>query len=236
MFQDYISEKQRSYTEEAALYDAKRFSADTGRFYVELSNRIIHRWVTSGRRERVLDVATGTGRVSVWLAREGVRVFGIDLTDAMLQQAKAKAGRLGVGLPLMQGNALSLPFRENTFDAVVSIRFLHILPSELQLPIIQEMVRVLKPRGRIAVEFNSPFAGGLLWMLRRDHLVIWPSELKRLVKGLSKIKVQGIMLPGLARLSRWHPGLAYRIGENLDFWPLNHLCNQILVMGEKESG
>ncbi len=70
-------------------------------------------------------------------------------------------------------------------------------------------------------------------MIRRDHLVAWPSEVRELFSWLTGVRVQGIMLPGLGRVFRWKPRLAFWFGERLDFFPLNHLCNQILVMGEK---
>ncbi|MBI3802976.1 MAG: hypothetical protein HY282_04370, partial [Nitrospirae bacterium] len=98
---------------------------------------------------------------------------------------------------------------------------------------LQEVKRILKPGGRFIVEFNSPFAGVLLWAIRRDHLVIWPKQVKALFDGMTIVKKVGIMLPGLARVARANKKIGYALGRKLDFFPLNHFCNQILIVAQK---
>ena len=183
-----------------------------------------------------MDLATGTGRVSVGLAERGVPIVGVDLTWKMIEQAKQKAGEKRLeNVSFHLANALQLPYRDNTFDKVVSIRFFHILPFDMQKAIVQEVRRILKPGGIFIVEFNSPFAGLFLWAWRRDHLVIWPRQVQELFQGMTIVKKVGVMLPGIGRIAKVHPQLGYTLGRRLDFFPFNHLCNQILIVARKSA-
>ncbi len=231
----YRSVKQADYTKEAEVYDSKRFSHQAGQFYAELSNQIIFDQLEAKEGDRILDLATGTGRVSVGLAEKGVSIFGADLTWKMIERAREKVAEkelTNVSFHLADG--LQLPYKDNTFDKIVSIRFFHILPFEMQKAILQEVRRVLKPGGTFIVEFNSPFAGLFLWAWRRDHLVIWPRQVRELFQGMTIVKKVGVMLPGLGRIAKVNPQLGYTLGRRLDFFPFNHLCNQILIVARKE--
>lgn len=231
----YRNVKQADYTKEAEVYDLKRFSHVAGRFYAELSNQVIFDLLEAKEGDRILDLATGTGRVSVGMAEKGVSIFGADLTWKMVERAKEKASEkrlTNVSFHLADG--LQLPYKENTFDKIVSIRFFHILPFEMQKAILQEVRRVLKPGGTFIVEFNSPFAGLFLWAWRRDHLVIWPRQVRELFQGMAIVKKVGVMLPGLGRIAKFNPQLGYALGRRLDFFPFNHLCNQILIVARKD--
>ncbi|MCG3115193.1 MAG: class I SAM-dependent methyltransferase [Candidatus Manganitrophus sp. SA1] len=230
----YRSIKRADYTKEAEVYDLKRFAHVAGRFYAELSNRIIFDLLGAKEGERILDLATGTGRVSVGMAEKGVSIFGADLTWKMVERAREKATEKGLAnVSFHLADGLQLPYKENTFDKIVSIRFFHILPFEMQKAILQEIRRVLKPGGTFIVEFNSPFAGLFLWALRRDHLVIWPRQVRELFQGMTIVKKVGVMLPGLGRIAKVNPQLGYSLGRRLDFFPFNHLCNQILIVARK---
>lgn len=231
----YRSIKQADYTKEAAVYDLKRFSHEAGRFYAELSNQIIFGLLDAKKGDRILDLATGTGRVSVGLAEKEVSIFAADLTWKMIERAQEKAAEKRLtNVSFHLADALQLPYKENTFDKVVSIRFFHILPFEMQKAILQEIHRVLKPGGVSIIEFNSPFAGLFLWAWRRDHLVIWPRQVRELFQGMTVVKKVGVMLPGLGRIARVNPRFGYTLGRCLDFFPFNHLCNQILIVARKE--
>jgi ubiquinone/menaquinone biosynthesis C-methylase UbiE len=231
----YRNVKQADYTREAEIYDLKRFSHQAGRFYAELSNQVLFDLLETKEGERILDLATGTGRVSVGLAEKGISIFGADLTWKMIERAKKKAAEKGLtNVSFHLADGLQLPYKDNTFDKVVSIRFFHILPFEMQKAILQEVRRVLKPGGVSVIEFNSPFAGLILWALRRDHLVIWPRQVRELFQGMTIVKKVGVMLPGLGRVAKVNPQLGYALGRRMNFFPLNHLCNQILIVARKE--
>jgi ubiquinone/menaquinone biosynthesis C-methylase UbiE len=232
----YSEVKRADYTEEAEVYDLKRFSNFGGRFFVELTNDIVYDLLKAKKGERILDLATGTGRVSVGLAERGVSLTGVDLTWKMLERAKQKAAEKGLkNISFNVANALKLPFKDNTFDKIISTRFFHILPLAMQKEIVQEIIRILKPGGTLIVEFNSPFAGLFLWAIRGDHQVLWPSETPEIFRGLKIVRKVGVMLPGLGRIARLSFKAGLRAGRFLTFFPFNHLSNQILIVAKKEA-
>ena len=101
----------------------------------------------------ILDVACGTGDLSLSLFEStGARVVGTDFCRPMLSIA---AGKLPNEITLVEGDALSLPFKDSTFDVVTiafGLRNLSDINSGLK-----ELRRILKPQGRVAVlEFSRP--------------------------------------------------------------------------------
>jgi demethylmenaquinone methyltransferase/2-methoxy-6-polyprenyl-1,4-benzoquinol methylase len=109
----------------------------------------------------VLDVACGTGDLSLELQRNAkARVVGSDFCRPMLAIAKDKTAGAGMSVPYVEGDALSLPFSDNSFDAVTIAFGLRNLASVEDG--LAELNRVLKSGGRLAVlEFSSPTIPGL---------------------------------------------------------------------------
>jgi len=115
--------------------------------------KLIHRaGVRAG--DRVLDVACGTGVVSVTAARLGARVTGLDLTPELLERARENARVAGVDVEWLEGDAEHLPFEDASFDVVLS-QFGHIFAPRPEVA-IGEMLRVLKPGGMIAFSTWPP--------------------------------------------------------------------------------
>jgi demethylmenaquinone methyltransferase/2-methoxy-6-polyprenyl-1,4-benzoquinol methylase len=114
--------------------------------------------------DSALDVATGTGDLAVELARrvgpEGL-VTGSDFSERMLELAREKAP----GLRFEHGNALSLPYEDDTFDAATvgfGARNFSDLPQGLR-----EMTRVVRPGGRVVIlEITTPERPPLSWFFR----------------------------------------------------------------------
>jgi len=105
------------------------------------------------RESLILDVACGTGDLSLMLFEiDGARVVGTDFCRPMLSIA---AEKVPAGVRLIEGDALSLPFKDATFDAVTiafGLRNLAGVESGLK-----ELRRILKPNGWVAVlEFSRP--------------------------------------------------------------------------------
>ncbi|HEY0727798.1 MAG TPA: bifunctional demethylmenaquinone methyltransferase/2-methoxy-6-polyprenyl-1,4-benzoquinol methylase UbiE [Pyrinomonadaceae bacterium] len=102
---------------------------------------------------RILDVACGTGDLSLTLFENtGARVVGTDFCRPMLEIA---AGKIPHRIPLIEGDALDLPFRDGAFEVVTIAFGLRNLASVEGG--LAELRRVLKPGGWVAVlEFSRP--------------------------------------------------------------------------------
>jgi SAM-dependent methyltransferase len=106
------------------------------------------------RGEKVLDVGCGTGVVSVTAARLGAETTGLDLTPALLEKAVDNADVAGVSIEFREGDVEALPFKDSSFDVVLS-QFGHMFAPR-PLVAAGEMLRVLRPGGRIAFSTWPP--------------------------------------------------------------------------------
>jgi demethylmenaquinone methyltransferase/2-methoxy-6-polyprenyl-1,4-benzoquinol methylase len=117
-------------------------------------------------RERVLDVCTGTGDLAIEAATSAPgsvrQVIGIDFAAEMLRRGwdKVRGEGLGAVIHLARGDAASLPLATGAFDAAtIAFGIRNVLDP---LRACRELVRVLRPGGRIAIlEFGSPMTPGL---------------------------------------------------------------------------
>ena len=91
--------------------------------------------------ENVLDVGCGANLiVDQAMVRMGKAVVGLDFTWSFLKLAPKNSG-----VSLVQGNALTLPFRDGTYDAVICSETLEHIPNDLT--VVDELARLLCPRG-----------------------------------------------------------------------------------------
>jgi ubiquinone/menaquinone biosynthesis C-methylase UbiE len=122
----------------------------------EFLNRIV-RMADTGSADTVLDVACGPGLLACAFARVASHATGIDLTPAMLVQARALQSEQGLeNVTWEQGDVLPLPYGDANFSIVTArYAFHHFLDP---LAVLKEMRRVCKPRGRIVVADSAPAA------------------------------------------------------------------------------
>lgn len=104
----------------------------------------------------VLDVACGPGIVACELAQRGAHVTGIDLTPAMIEQAKSRSDGRGVAVTFQVGDARNLPFQTGIFDRVVTRYSFHHMENPGE--VLAEMIRVCRPGGRLIVVDATPAA------------------------------------------------------------------------------
>jgi demethylmenaquinone methyltransferase/2-methoxy-6-polyprenyl-1,4-benzoquinol methylase/phosphoethanolamine N-methyltransferase len=121
--------------------------------------------------ERVLDVGSGTGTLTIAAARHvgpTGEVHGIDPSTEMVGVARQKAAKGGVGAQFQTAVIERLPFPDGHFDVVLSSLMLHHLPPEVKRAGFAEVNRVLKPGGRfLAVDIAG--SGGFLGHIIRAH-------------------------------------------------------------------
>ena len=105
---------------------------------------------------KVLDLCCGTGDVLLDLQEiSNSRVLGADFCHPMLVSAQAKAQRKGFTAPLFEADAMQLPLRDGSLDAIsISFGFRNLVNYEAGL---RELHRVLSPGGVLAIlEFSHP--------------------------------------------------------------------------------
>lgn len=96
----------------------------------------------------VLDVGCGTGENALYLAGNGFSVTGVDLTSLAIAGARAKAAERKLKVDFRIGNALSLGFKDGTFNNVIDSGLFHTFPDNDRLIYAKEIARVLSPRGK----------------------------------------------------------------------------------------
>ena len=99
--------------------------------------------------ERFLDVACGTGGVSLLAAQAGADVVGIDFSPGQLEKARAAATAARLAIQFDEGDAQQLPYGDASFAAVAST-FGIIFAPDRRL-VADELTRVTQPGGRLAV-------------------------------------------------------------------------------------
>lgn len=138
------------YNRFAANYENHRGTNDPGGYHAlldELEADFVEKY---GRGGNILEVGCGTGLVLERLARFAHHAVGIDVSEGMLEKAKAR------GLDVRQGSALDLPFEDASFDLTCSFKVLAHIPEITR--VLSEMARVTKPGGMILAEFYNPYS------------------------------------------------------------------------------
>jgi ubiquinone/menaquinone biosynthesis C-methylase UbiE len=191
---------------------------------LEALNRVVE-LAAAGPEDTALDVACGPGLLVCAFARVVRHATGIDLTPAMLEQARELQRQQGLqNVTWRQGDVLPLPYADGEFS-IVSARFAfhHFLDP---LAVLKEMRRVCRAGGRIVVADSSPAPGkadafNAVERLRDpSHVRAMPAEELRemfVSAGLSEPRVESYRLEGeledLLRRSFPNEGDADRIRE-----------------------
>ena len=132
-------------------------------------------WLGLRPGDRVLDLGCGAGRHAFEAARLGAQVVACDLDLAELKDvralfgAMADAGELpdGAGGASVNGNALSLPFPDATFDRIIASEVMEHIDDDSGAA--AELARVLKPGGTIAVTVPSWLPEQICWALTDEY-------------------------------------------------------------------
>lgn len=177
------------------------------------------RMLRAGSPRLVLDVATGTGEMAILACKTigELKVFGIDISEGMLDIGRKKIEKEGLQgrVELQTGDSEAINYRENTFDAVMvafGVRNFENLEKGLE-----EMLRVLKPGGRLIVlEFSRPK--------------------RKLIKGFYRTYMR-VIAPGIAQWFGQNKQAYQYLNESADAFPDREQFTNILDrIGYKETG
>jgi demethylmenaquinone methyltransferase/2-methoxy-6-polyprenyl-1,4-benzoquinol methylase len=126
---------------------------------------------------KILDIAAGTGSSSRPLVDKGAEVTALDFSQGMIEQGRKQ----NKNIKFVQGDALKLPFEENSFDVTtISFGLRNTSSTEIAL---KEALRVTKDSGRIVVaEFSHPVNP----IFKKIYLNYLMKALPVIVKKISK--------------------------------------------------
>ncbi|NDJ59932.1 MAG: methyltransferase domain-containing protein [Chloroflexi bacterium] len=168
--------------------------------------------LASLRAPLVLDVATGTGRLPLALARHPLfqgRVIALDLSRKMLTQAAAKLHDERTHAEqtiLLWAPAEDLPFPDDTFDVVTCLESLEFMESPEA--VLRELVRVLRPNGQLLItqRLTGRWMPGKTWSERKLRAILESMGVERVTFDYWQVDYQrvwgtksGESLPTLAR-------------------------------------
>lgn len=162
-------------------YDAVAKEWDISRFFARANQIKIARQIKNGNS--VLDVGCGNGVFYPVLADKSINYVGMDISKKLLALARKKAlkNKGKAKARFVKGSITKLPFKNNQFDWVCVFAVMHHIPSEeLRLRSAQEIWRVLKPGGRVAVTVWNMFSD---WAEKKFNI---SEQLKNNQKGFDK--------------------------------------------------
>lgn len=146
---------------------------------------------------RILDVGCGNGRNMIPFAKRGFTCIGLDISENLIRTAQTWLAEQGVKPSLVIGSAPVLPFKQQSFDYLISGAMFHHFPPELHRTVLAEFYNVLKPNGKMLLSvFNKwqkrfffgpkeryvPWKFGLEQPTERYFYFFTLPELKRLVR------------------------------------------------------
>lgn len=200
-----------AYRRYARLYDALFGAIFAG------GRRMAVRLINNEPDQRILEVGVGTG-LSLPDYRADARVVGIDISPEMLREARQRVSKqqLKQVEGLLEMDAESLAFSDNSFDAVVAMYVASVVPHPENL--LMEMQRVCRPGGQIVVINHFASSHPLLRVFERSL-----RPLSRLLGFRTDMSLDSLpQLPGLTRV-------AVRRANLFGYWKLVHYRNESQV-------
>ena len=183
-------------------------------------HRLIRDGTTLEPGTRLLEVGSGVGAVLAVLGQEypGVRLYGVDIEPRQLEFARGHLERAGVDATLVEGDALALPFDDESFDHVWMMWVLEHIADPVTA--LREARRVLVPGGRITA-------------IEVDYSTVRAEPTTPALEALFRAMVQGMAATGWSdagtRLPGWLAAAGFRDvgeGERAFWWQAEDLAIQ----------
>jgi len=132
----------------AAQYDLW-YESPLGQAADDIEKRLMAEAAAPLMAQDTLDLGAGTGQLSLYLAAQGARVTGLDISGKMLARARDKAVQANLACLFLEADAAALPFPDGSFDVVTCLTALEFFPYPADA--LAEAWRVLRPGGRLVV-------------------------------------------------------------------------------------
>jgi ubiquinone/menaquinone biosynthesis C-methylase UbiE len=167
-------------------------------------------------RGRTLDVGCGTGALAARLVDAGYEMFGVDPSEGMLAILRERTSAIDAAC----ASGDDLPFEDASFDLVLSVAVLHhIADPRVVRSTLAEMVRVLRPSGRVLVwDHNprNPYWGRLMARVPQDtgEERLIPEE--ELIEGLRSAGAEILLSTQLGMVPDFTPRVAVRAAATLE--------------------
>jgi SAM-dependent methyltransferase len=212
-----------------------------------LPNHVVEHYVAKRTRfvlstcpppARVLDVGCGTGALAARLTAYGYDMTGLDPSAGMLNQLQARSPAINA----VQGSATQMPFGDGEFDVSLSVATMHhIADAAAVRSALTEMVRVVRPGGRVIIWDHNPRNPYWPRLMRRvpqdrgDERLI-PAE--ELVAGLEAGQAEPLLVTQLGMVPDFVPRRLIRVataGERIaEQTPLlKRICAHNVVLAQK---
>lgn len=156
----------REYDKRAETYD-DQFEKNFFRIYDAVTWKYLEPYLPTSKDAVVLDAGGGTGRWSIPIARKGLNVTLVDISEGMLSVArrKVKESDLEEKIALKQGDIAELEYLDETFDLVFCEHALFLTEEPAQA--VRELARVLKTRCPLIISCPNTYTGLLMCLKHR---------------------------------------------------------------------
>jgi ubiquinone/menaquinone biosynthesis C-methylase UbiE len=152
------------FDKESKLYDSW-YETKMGAFADQVQTELAFSLFKPKKGMSVLDVGCGTGNFSIKLAKMGLNVTGIDVSDNMLDVARDKAKKGGLSIDFINMDARDMIFEDESFDGVISMAAIEFIQESEK--VLNEMFRVVKKGGKIVIgTINRDSKWGELYLSR----------------------------------------------------------------------
>lgn len=214
-------EVQRFYEQEASVYEELRFRSYQGIYSDAIQKSIILELVGGCKGKSILEIGSGTGRLTKELVKCGAHLFCIDFSRRMHEHLRLSLHNNSVEYFVMNGEDLG--FADNTFDGCLAVNVMSHIRNESK--VLMEVGRVLKKDGFFVANFPNMLGvyfpiGGIVNLFGRSLQASvysrWYS-LGRIVRSLRAARLNPVQVLGHVIFPRKYcPAMLFRFLRELD--------------------